>query len=127
MLRHTPAGSLALIVALAVLGPPVAATAQDLRTPDARDAAESIVPSQDHRTPDARDAADGRGTSTAPEVTIVRVPAPAPAPAQAGGLDWFDAGLGAASVLAFIALGFAAVALLSPGRLHLSRRFRSAG
>ena len=126
MCRHIPAGFIAIVVAIAMPGPPVAA-AQDLRSPDARDAGESVVPSQDHRTPDARDAADGRGTSTAPEVTIVRVPAAAPAPAPTGGLDWFDAGLGAATVLAFIALGFAGVALLSARRPHPSRRFRNAG
>jgi hypothetical protein len=61
---------------------------------------------QDLRSPDARDAADGRGTFNAPEVTIVKVPANSPAPA-ADGLDWSDVGIGAAGVLGLtlIALG----------------------
>jgi hypothetical protein len=53
---------------------------------------------QDLRSPDARDAAEGRGTFNAPEVTVVRVPADDPAPA-ADGIDWADAGIGAAGVL----------------------------
>jgi hypothetical protein len=61
---------------------------------------------QDLRSPDARDAADGRGTFNAPDVTVVRVPAPRTAPA-ADGLDWNDVGIGAAGVvgLALIAVG----------------------
>ena len=53
---------------------------------------------QDLRSPDARDAAEGRGTFNAPEVTVVKVPAESPAPA-ADGIDWADAGIGAAGVL----------------------------
>ena len=53
---------------------------------------------QDLRSPDARDAAEGRGTFNAPQVTVVKVPADDPAPA-ADGIDWADAGIGAAGVL----------------------------
>jgi hypothetical protein len=56
---------------------------------------------QDLRSPDARDAADGRGTFNAPEVTVVKVPAAQPAPAS-DGLDWGDAGIGAAGVLGLV-------------------------
>jgi hypothetical protein len=61
---------------------------------------------QDLRSPDARDAAEGRGTFNAPEVTVVKVPAPTSAPAG-DGLDWNDVGIGAAGAigLALIALG----------------------
>ena len=46
----------------------------------------------------ARNLAEGRGTFNAPEVTVVKVPADNPAPA-ADGIDWRDAGIGAAGVL----------------------------
>ena len=82
-------------------------------------------PSQDHRTPDTRDAASDRGTSTAPEVMIVEVPEPAQA--RGDGLDWFDVGVGAASLLAFMVLGFACAALILPRRPGAPHRIRSAG
>jgi hypothetical protein len=60
---------------------------------------------QDLRSPDARDAAEGRGTFNAPEVTVVRVPVSRPAPAD-DGLDWSDAGIGAAGVLGLVLIAF---------------------
>jgi hypothetical protein len=71
---------------------------------------------QDLRSPDARDAAEGRGTFNAPEVTVVKVPAPSTAPA-ADGLDWNDVGIGAAGVLglALIAVG-GGVAIIKTSR-----------
>lgn len=68
------ARSAALALALCALAAPTAGAQQDLRSPDARDAALAAEaqrgqPSQDLRSPDARDAADGRGTFNAPEVT----------------------------------------------------------
>jgi hypothetical protein len=60
---------------------------------------------QDLRSPDARDAAEGRGTFNAPEVTVVRVPADTPSPAS-DGLDWTDAGIGAAGVLGLVLIAF---------------------
>lgn len=88
--------------------PPTSA-AQDLRSADSRQPV-SVVPSapQDLRAPDTADAADGRGTFSAPEVTVVKVPVPpAPASSSGGGLDWADAGIGAGGILAvvLVALG----------------------
>src|SRR3954453_7818421 len=67
-----------------------AAPRQDLRSPDARDAARSAEARQsnrhqDLRSPDTRDAAEGRGTFSAPEVTVVKVTEPA---LPADGIDW---------------------------------------
>ena len=61
---------------------------------------------QDLRSADARDAAEGRGTFSAPDVAVVTLPeSPAqPAPASSGGLDWTDAGIGAGGALTMILL-----------------------
>ena len=61
---------------------------------------------QDLRSADARDAAEGRGTFNAPEVTVVKVPAESAAPAG-DGIDWADVGIGAVGVLglSLIAVG----------------------
>jgi hypothetical protein len=97
----------ALSLAIAALAAPSAiAQEQDLRSPDARDAAAAAesqqgLPTQDLRSPDARDAADGRGTFSAPEVTVVRLPESSP---QGGGIDWGDAGIGAGGVLGLVLL-----------------------
>ena len=116
-----------LTVAFILLAAAPAAAQQDLRSPDSRDAADrptqSIVPeaglpafptpsarshvNQDLRSPDARDAAAGRGTLDAPQVTVVKLPQPAPIPA--GGIDWADAGMGAAIVLLLSVAGVVAV------------------
>jgi hypothetical protein len=79
---------------------------QDLRSPDARDAALSAdarqgQPHQDLRSPDTRDYAEGRGTFSAPEVTIVKVIDPPP---PSAGIDWGDAGIGAGGMLGLILL-----------------------
>jgi hypothetical protein len=99
--------SAALGLALAALAAPTAGAQQDLRSPDARDAAQAAEarqdqPAQDLRSPDARDAGEGRGTFNAPEVTVVKVTDPSPA---SGGLDWGDAGIGAGGLLGLILLG----------------------
>jgi hypothetical protein len=83
-----------------------AAPRQDLRSADARDAARSAharqgQPQQDLRSPDTRDHAEGRGTFSAPEVTVVKVTEPAP---PSAGIDWGDAGIGAGSMLGLILL-----------------------
>jgi hypothetical protein len=72
---------------------------QDLRSADARDAARSAdarqgQPQQDLRSPDTRDLAEGRGTFSAPEVTVVKVTEPAPP----------GAGIGAGTMLGLILL-----------------------
>jgi len=79
-----------------------AAQKQDLRSPDTGDAATRVEPKQDLRSPDARDAGEGRGTYTAPNVMVVKVPEPVPAE---GGIDWADAAIGAGGVLALMLLG----------------------
>ena len=65
--------SAALGLAIAALAAPAASA-----DPHAQDPNYPVqgVAGQDLRSPDARDAAEGRGTFNAPEVTVVRVPAP---------------------------------------------------
>jgi Ni/Co efflux regulator RcnB len=123
-----------LIVAVVLVAASPAVAQQDLRSPDTRDAAarfaERTVTTpgfpayptaaqpgefrQDLRSPDTRDFAAGRGTFSAPDVTVVRVPEPVPAPAR--GIDWGDAGIGAAFMLVLAAAG--TVAVLHRGRAH---------
>jgi hypothetical protein len=88
---------------------------QDLRSPDARDAAlaqerqystaypspELSGPAQDLRSPDTRDAAEGRGTFNAPDVAVVKVPQTAP---SSSGFEWDDAGIGAGIVFGLMLL-----------------------
>jgi hypothetical protein len=101
-LTHTAA----LGLAVAAIAAPVAAAQQDLRSPDAVDAAQTALArghdqqAQDNRSPDARDAAQGRGTFTAPRVTVVKVAQPTAT--TSGGFDWGDAGIGAGGVLALV-------------------------
>ena len=103
--------SAALGLTLAALAAPTAGAAPaDLRSPDARDAARTAeaavsVPRQDLRSPDARDLAAGRGTFSAPDVTVVKLSEPAPAAPTAGGLDWTDAGIGAGGMLGLVLIG----------------------
>jgi hypothetical protein len=126
---HVPRSTQAIAVglALAALAPASAIADQDLRSPDARDAAVrasapvdlrspdardaaarvSTTPS-DLRSPDTRDAAQGRGPAQAPTVMIVRMPQSA----RADGLDWGDAGIGAGGVIALVALGSGATVLV---------------
>jgi hypothetical protein len=101
-LTHTAA----LGLAVAAIAAPAAAAQQDLRSPDAVDAAQTALArghdqqAQDNRSPDARDAAQGRGTFTAPSVTVVKVTQPTET--TSGGFDWGDAGIGAGGVLALV-------------------------
>jgi hypothetical protein len=92
-----------------------AATSQSLVSADARDAARTAgvtsAPAQDLRSPDARDAAAGRGTFSAPDVTVVKLTEPESAPVS-GGLDWGDAGIGAAGVFAIMLLALASAAAI---------------
>ena len=100
--RLTRSATLGLAL-VALVAPTAAAQAQDLRTPDAREAsttAGTVSPAlpadlrspdaretvsntvtggpTDLRTADARDAADGRGTFNAPEVALIKVAQPSP-------------------------------------------------
>jgi hypothetical protein len=118
MNRRRLSRSAALGLALAALAAPAAGAQQDLRSPDTRDAAEGYTPPppssiatppgspyQDLRSPDARDAADRRGSFNSPEVTVVKITQPSPATSSGGGLDWGDAGIGAAGLLGLILIG----------------------
>jgi hypothetical protein len=75
-------------------------------SPDAQDRARAAEsrPYQDLRSPDTRDYAAGRGTFSAPEVTVVRVPETAPS-TPAAGLDWGDALIGAGFAVALGLIG----------------------
>lgn len=82
------------------------APSQDLRSPDARDAAEGRTTStpvppayQDRRSPDTRDAADGRGTAfaAAPVITVT----------GADGFKWSDAAIGAGGATGLLAIATA--------------------
>jgi hypothetical protein len=115
MRHHRLIHAAALGLAVAAIAAPTAAAQQDLRSPDARDAALSQEPRagnpwqdlrspvQDLRSADTRDHAAGRGTFNAPEVVVVKVPQPSPA--ADGGIEWGDAGIGAAVLFGLLALG----------------------
>ena len=118
-------------VLLALAMTSTAAAQQDLRSPDARDAAAAAR--QDLRSPDARDAAAGRGSvvssgvsspqvftdeqramvkefksSPSYQATLRSAEPPQPAPVSSdGGIDWGDAAIVAGGLLGLIALGFA--------------------
>ena len=127
MFNHRLTRTAAIAVAIAATAAPTAsaddhwrtpvAPPQDVRSPDARDAAEfrgiyapirpqdQPQPPRDLRNPDTRDFADGRGTYNAPEVVVVK--APPVAQPTATGIDWEDVGIGAGGLLgaSLIALG----------------------
>jgi hypothetical protein len=114
---------------------------QDLRSPDAKDAAREAGtvsgPGQDLRSPDATDAAAHRGlyeTDSGPyvlnrdygspdavdvarDLPPVQIPTPVVEVrgAPSGGFDWGDAGIGAAGMLALFSIA-AGSALLLTGR-----------
>jgi hypothetical protein len=100
-----------------------ASAPQDLRSPDARDAAlqAQASQSQDLRSPDTRDAA---GTPSPAEITAARAQTPAApavspsrsAPSVSDGFEWGDAGIGAALMLALVSLASGTVLLTGRGR-----------
>jgi hypothetical protein len=114
---HSHTITLALAVGLAALVPSGALAqparepatfAQNLQSPDARDAAQTGQARQNLQSPDARDAAAGRGTYNSPRVVVVKMPRSSSAPpesASAGGLDWADAGIGAGGLLGLGLIG----------------------
>jgi hypothetical protein len=98
--------SLAAALAAGSLLVPAAATAQqDLRSPDARDAAASVRVAQDLRSPDARDAARPSAPATL-QVTA----APEPLRSAPTGFDWPSALVGAGTIALLALAGVAAVA-----------------
>ena len=114
MRHHRVTRSAAVGLALAALAASTAtAQQQDLRSPDTRDAARAAQTPRDLRSPDSRDDAAGRGTFSAPQVTVVKVPQRAP---SAGGIDWGDAGIGAAAMLGLIVLGLGTTVALAHRR-----------
>ena len=89
--------------AYAVYGPATPAQStdqgyQDLRSPDARDAAQAakVEVAQDLRSPDARDAGLPEQAPPDTVVAIREVPS--------SGFDWGDAGIGAAGILALLSI-----------------------
>jgi hypothetical protein len=75
-------------------------------------------PPQTLVSPDAQDAAAGRGTFSAPEVTVVKIPSDAADSGGGGGVQWTDAGVGAGGMLGIILLAGGTVALVA----HRPRR-----
>jgi hypothetical protein len=80
---------------------------QDLRSPDARDAGQAAQVTQDLRSPDARDVGRTPVEVPTPVVEIREVPG--------SGFDWGDAGIGAAGMLALFSIA-AGLALMVSGR-----------
>jgi hypothetical protein len=101
--------------------PAVAASApQDLRSPDARDAARqaAVAPpaalrAQDLRSPDTRDAAGGAAVAPAESA---RVSATRSAPSVSDGFEWDDAGIGAAVMLALVSAASGTLLLVGRSR-----------
>lgn len=87
-----------------------AQNSQDLRSPDARDAAtvSQQASVQDLRSPDARDA--GREVKPIPvQATTVEI-------REAPGFNWGDAGIGAAAILALCSIAAGLLALTAVRR-----------
>jgi hypothetical protein len=127
--KSTGRALFAVTVALACT--PAAAVAQDLRSPDARDAAlaqeryygsyqndanaagartDAVHRAVDLRSPDTRDVADGRHNQPTPTVITLK-PSPAPEPVAARGSSWVAAAGGAGATLGLILLMTAGVLL----------------
>jgi hypothetical protein len=119
-IRRLAATSCTLLAALALTAGPAGAQ-QDLRSPDARDAAlnssiadamASAPESQDLRSPDTRDAATHRRAPVV--VNVQRVPAPE----SDSGLSWDSAGIGALIAAGLFASIAGAVVLIGRRRPH---------
>jgi hypothetical protein len=92
-----------------------ASASQDLRSPDARDAAvkAETSPSQDLRSPDTRDAARERAAARAERTAV----SPSRTAASVSdGFEWGDAGIGAAIMLALLSLASGTVLLAGRSR-----------
>ncbi len=84
----------------------------DLRSPDAVDAGTPAKsPITDLRTPDAVDHGLGRGTFSAPDVTVVKVTEPV-----STGFDWGDAGIGAGGLLGLVLIALGGTLAISHHR-----------
>ena len=98
--KLTRAATLASVLALFATGAATSAQAQDLRSPDARDASSTAsapsVSSADLRSPDAVDA----GAPLPAQPLIVKIP-------SSRGFDWDSAGIGAGGGVGVILIGLA--------------------
>jgi hypothetical protein len=138
MFRSRFARTIGLGITIAALGASTAgAQPSDLRTPDAIDAGQPQTTTQytpsdarspdtvsagqpkttepvvDMRTPDAKDHGEGRGTFSAPDVTVVKVVDPAP---TSTGFDWGDAGIGAGGLLGLVLIALGTTAAVAHRR-----------
>jgi hypothetical protein len=115
MYQHRRIRLAALTLGVAAVAAPTASgRPADLLSSENR----AAVPSeqrQDLRSPDAVDAAADRGTSSAPDVVVVTVKEPQAQPV-ADGIDWADTGIGAGA-----SIGLSLV-LLGGGLLIVQRR-----
>jgi hypothetical protein len=124
-LTRTMTRGLALVIAIAGLAAPTALARQDLRSPDARDAAratratspQAASPPTDLRSPDARDAAGPRQVVVLPAIERGRF-------AEADDFDWGDAALGSGAAVALLLLGGAGALTLQRGR-HATKRLQA--
>jgi hypothetical protein len=112
--------AVAAALAISVLAAPSALAVTDLRSPDVRDVASPrpVTPSlviADRRSPDARDAA------TPSRRPVVVTPATSGTAAAADAFEWGDAAIGAATVVALMALGSASMGLVGRRRQHVHR------
>lgn len=141
MRRLTNLTIAALVVFAAVSGVAVARP-DDLVSPDARDSARQLSsPQIDLRSPDAPDSArqpaspqidlrtpDARDATTRPVETYTAGHVPQPSPVVSAvptsGFDWADAGIGAAGMLALVALASGTLMIASQRRR--GRGFRPA-
>jgi hypothetical protein len=125
LLGLTKWGAPALVVGALAAPTAGAQSIQDMRSPDARDAATRVQSSPDLRSPDVRDAAHGRGTASAPQIEVMKVSRPPVS--GSGGFDWADAGIGAGAVFGLVLLGLGATLVVAHrGRAGATRSGRAA-
>jgi hypothetical protein len=102
-----------------------AQSVQDMRSPDARDAAARVQSSRDLRSPDVRDTTQGRDTASAPQMVVMRVSRPQDS--GWGGFDWADAAIGAGAAFGLVLLGVGATLVVAHrGRAGAKRSGRAA-
>jgi hypothetical protein len=124
--KHIQAGAVASLLAALSLAGPAHAAQQDLRSPDARDAAtahaqqraENLtggVRAPDLRTPDARDSATPVAATPVAATPVARTPH-APTVVEinsAQGFDWASAGIGAGGGIALVVMALAGAAAVT--------------
>lgn len=111
------------LTTLVLLGANVGfAAAQDYRSADARDAARALIAQQsDLRSPDARDASRHPVTTYTPGRIVAPTVTQPVLVAPAQGFDWGDAAIGAAGMLALVALVAGTLLLTSQNRRERRR------